>query len=106
MSVPVAVTELFRRLREGARCGRGRVFAAWIGAILLACIGAARAQSASPDVVREGEYLARAGDCVACHTTRGGQPFAVIAFTIRGGRVTELDILADPERLPDIAAVE
>jgi len=37
---------------------------------------------------------------------RGGQPFAVIAFTIRGGRVTELDILADPERLPDIAAVQ
>jgi RNA polymerase sigma-70 factor, ECF subfamily len=38
--------------------------------------------------------------------TREGRPFAVIAFTIRGGRVTELDILADPERLPDLAAVE
>jgi RNA polymerase sigma-70 factor (ECF subfamily) len=36
---------------------------------------------------------------------REGQPFAVIAFTIRGGRVTELDILADPERLPDLDAL-
>ena len=38
--------------------------------------------------------------------SREGRPFAVIAFTIRGGRVTELDILADPERLRDLAAVE
>jgi RNA polymerase sigma-70 factor (ECF subfamily) len=35
---------------------------------------------------------------------REGEPFAVIAFTIRRGRVTELDIFADPERLPDLAA--
>jgi RNA polymerase sigma-70 factor, ECF subfamily len=35
---------------------------------------------------------------------RGRKPFAVFAFTIRGGRVTELDILADPERLSDLAA--
>lgn len=27
-------------------------------------------------VVARGEYLARAGDCVACHTARGGQPYA------------------------------
>ncbi|KGT92280.1 alcohol dehydrogenase [Erwinia typographi] len=26
--------------------------------------------------LRRGEYLARAGDCVACHTKAGGQPFA------------------------------
>ncbi len=31
---------------------------------------------ASPDLVRRGEYLARAGDCIACHTTAGGRPFA------------------------------
>jgi RNA polymerase sigma factor (sigma-70 family) len=37
---------------------------------------------------------------------RDDQPFAVIAFTIRGGRVTELDILADPDRLPDLVVVE
>ncbi|MFE8644933.1 c-type cytochrome [Sphingomonas sp. NCPPB 2930] len=31
---------------------------------------------ASPDQVRRGAYLARAGDCIACHTTAGGRPFA------------------------------
>ncbi|MFV0549985.1 MAG: cytochrome c [Limnobaculum xujianqingii] len=27
-------------------------------------------------LIKQGEYLARAGDCVACHTASGGQPFA------------------------------
>ncbi|WP_414695289.1 c-type cytochrome [Paraburkholderia sp.] len=27
-------------------------------------------------LVAHGEYLARAGDCIACHTTQGGKPFA------------------------------
>ncbi|MFD3806151.1 sigma-70 family RNA polymerase sigma factor [Streptomyces sp. NPDC058611] len=29
----------------------------------------------------------------------GGRPLSVMAFTIRGGRITALDILTDPERL-------
>ncbi|MEP7329090.1 MAG: cytochrome c [Betaproteobacteria bacterium] len=33
------------------------------------------AAAASTDVQR-GEYLARVGDCVSCHTANGGQPFA------------------------------
>ena len=32
-------------------------------------------------------------------TAADGQPISVIAFTIRGGRVLEIDILADPSRL-------
>jgi len=38
----------------------------------------------------------------------GDRPFAVLGFTIRRGRITELDILADPDRLAelDLAAVE
>lgn len=28
------------------------------------------------DQARRGEYLARAGNCMGCHTTRGGQPYA------------------------------
>ncbi len=36
---------------------------------------AARAQSPA-DAIRRGEYLARAGDCVACHSAPGGKPFA------------------------------
>jgi RNA polymerase sigma factor (sigma-70 family) len=29
----------------------------------------------------------------------GGRPFAVVGFTVRGGRIAEIDILADPARL-------
>src|SRR5260363_60913 len=28
------------------------------------------------ELIRRGEYLARAGDCIACHNTSGGQPVA------------------------------
>jgi mono/diheme cytochrome c family protein len=34
------------------------------------------AETADPALVRQGEYLARAGDCVACHTAKDGKPFA------------------------------
>jgi RNA polymerase sigma factor (sigma-70 family) len=33
-------------------------------------------------------------------TTRDGEPFSVGAYTVRGGRIVEIDFLADPERLP------
>jgi RNA polymerase sigma-70 factor (ECF subfamily) len=32
-------------------------------------------------------------------TFRRGQPFSVMGFTIRGGKIVEIDILADPARL-------
>ncbi len=32
--------------------------------------------ASDPAVVKQGEYLARAGDCVACHTNPGGKLFA------------------------------
>ena len=32
-------------------------------------------------------------------TIRNGRPFALVGFTIQGGKIAELDILADPERL-------
>ncbi len=28
------------------------------------------------DLIKRGEYLAKAGDCIACHTTPGGKPYA------------------------------
>ncbi|MBC7683371.1 MAG: cytochrome c, partial [Ferruginibacter sp.] len=31
---------------------------------------------ASPEQLARGAYLARAGNCAACHTTRGGTPYA------------------------------
>jgi RNA polymerase sigma factor (sigma-70 family) len=35
-------------------------------------------------------------------STRAGQPFSVGAFTVRGGKIVEIDILADPERLAQL----
>ena len=37
---------------------------------------------ASSEMIARGAYLARAGNCMACHTTRGGEPYA-------GGRAIE-----------------
>jgi hypothetical protein len=31
--------------------------------------------------------------------TRDGEPFSVMACTVRDGRIAEMNILADPERL-------
>jgi len=33
-----------------------------------------------------------------------GRPFAVMGFTISGGRIVEIDAIADPERVQRIAA--
>jgi alcohol dehydrogenase (quinone), cytochrome c subunit len=44
-----------------------------------AALMAAAAHAADPsnaDLVKRGEYLARAGDCIACHTANDGKPFA------------------------------
>jgi hypothetical protein len=37
-----------------------------------------------------------------------GRPFAVLGFTIGSGKIVEIDILADPERLNrlDLSAIE
>lgn len=34
------------------------------------------AEGVDAQLVARGEYLARAADCAACHTAKGGQPFA------------------------------
>jgi RNA polymerase sigma-70 factor, ECF subfamily len=36
--------------------------------------------------------------------TRRGRPFAVMAFTVAGGRITEIDVIADSERVARVAA--
>lgn len=43
------------------------------GAAFILAVGVARADDL--DLLKRGEYLARAGDCIACHTAPGGQPF-------------------------------
>lgn len=37
---------------------------------------AAETLQSTPELVQRGEYLARVGNCMACHTTQGGAPFA------------------------------
>jgi hypothetical protein len=32
-------------------------------------------------------------------STRNGEPFSIGGVTVRGGKIVEIDILADPERL-------
>ncbi|MES2537571.1 MAG: cytochrome c [Pseudomonadota bacterium] len=53
--------------------------------------------NAAEQVLR-GQYLARAGDCMACHTTRGGTPYA-------GGRAiaTPFGNIHSPNITPDVA---
>lgn len=48
-------------------------------AILLIALTLARSAKpidAQQTQVQRGEYLARAGDCISCHTATGGQPLA------------------------------
>jgi mono/diheme cytochrome c family protein len=58
--------------------------------------GAAVPRSAATQIIERGEYLARAGDCVACHTEPTGRPFA-------GGRAmpTPFGNLYVPNITPD-----
>jgi len=46
-------------------------------AAVIGLFAAASAQAASPpELIAKGEYLARAGNCVSCHSTPEGAPFA------------------------------
>jgi len=90
-----------------------RRLAAWTGALVaVAAVGVmavyfllpgelrpregAPAPNATTQVINKGEYLARAGDCVACHTPPGGKEFA-------GGRAmpTPFGNLYVPNITPD-----
>ena len=41
-------------------------------------------------------------------SSRDGQPFSVIGFTMTGGKITEIDVLLDPDRLRqlDLSALD
>jgi len=55
-----------------------RILASACLGLLAASACAADGSAAPPDgqLIRQGEYLSRAGDCAACHTAPGGKPFA------------------------------
>jgi len=47
-----------------------------LGAFAQVISTVALADDATQQLVRRGEYLARVGDCIACHTASSGKPFA------------------------------
>ena len=71
------------------------VFIAWPRAQMIAS-SAPGAHAATAANIARGAYLAKAGDCMACHTVRGGVPYA-------GGRAIETPFgrLLAPNITPD-----
>ena len=64
----------------------------------LAPASASASQPTGPALVARGEYLARAADCEACHSTPGGQPFAGgRAFALPFGTIYAPNITPDHE---------
>ncbi|MGR8025212.1 cytochrome c, partial [Burkholderia cenocepacia] len=56
------------------------------------------AQSADAALVKRGEYLARAGDCIACHPANGGKPVAGgLKFDTPSGGIYSTNNTTDPK---------
>ncbi|MFC0401873.1 cytochrome c [Paraburkholderia rhizosphaerae] len=90
-----------RALRVRAR--RVRLYTSHAAAALAALTaGASSAYAAGPGadaaLVARGEYLAKAGDCVACHSAPRGKPFAGgLPMTTPMGRIYSTNITPDPD---------
>jgi len=71
-----------------------RTLLALAGSTLLAF----SAQAEEAELIRNGEYLARAADCVACHSSPGGKPFAGgVEFKLPFGSLFTPNITPDRE---------
>ena len=69
-----------------------------LGAAALWLASAASAPLGAQSLVERGEYLARAGDCVSCHTASGGPPFAGgLRIDTPFGYMLTPNITPDPE---------
>ncbi len=68
----------------------------WLNVRDEAPLGQADASRTSPELIAQGAYLARAGNCAGCHTVRGGAPYA-------GGRgmATPFGTVFAPNLTPD-----
>ncbi len=74
------------------------VLAAWC--LLIGAADAIAQQRPPPDaaLLARGEYLARAGDCIACHTAREGKTFAGgLAMKTPFGTLYTSNITPDPQ---------
>jgi mono/diheme cytochrome c family protein len=73
-----------------------RIFFAALAASVLVPFAALPSGARADDLIERGRYLARAADCVACHTAPGGQPFAGSrAFTLPFGTLYSPNITPD-----------
>ena len=64
---------------------------------LLGSFSAVGAEDDQQALIKQGEYLARTGDCVACHTVKGGKPFAGgLAMETPIGTIYSTNITPDP----------
>lgn len=60
--------------------------------------GAGRVVASDAATIARGAYLARIGDCAACHTTRGGVPFAGgRGFSTDYGTIYSSNLTPDPQ---------
>lgn len=82
----------------------GLVVAAWLFhaqgglAPLRVPVGEPWPGSADPEQIAQGAYLARIGNCLTCHTTRGGTPYAGgRAFRSEYGVLYSGNLTPDPE---------
>jgi mono/diheme cytochrome c family protein len=64
--------------------------------VLLSCLSTASQAQQTP--TNKGEYLARAGDCVACHSAKGGKAFAGgLKMGTPMGAIYSTNITPDPD---------
>lgn len=77
-----------------------RLLAQLLAAIcmLLSCAGSSSHAQETQTPTSKGEYLARAGDCVACHSAKGGKAFAGgLKMGTPMGAIYTTNITPDPE---------
>lgn len=92
-TLPAARRSTLWRLRAGA------LMLGMLGALAGSLFaGAAHAATADQQLIRQGEYLARAGDCIACHSAAGGTPFAGgLSMATPIGKVYSTNITPDKQ---------
>ncbi|MGH8674350.1 MAG: c-type cytochrome [Burkholderiales bacterium] len=61
-------------------------------------LASAQPRAGRPEQIARGEYLARIGDCLACHTVRGGEAYAGgLGIPTPFGKLFSPNITPDPE---------
>jgi mono/diheme cytochrome c family protein len=90
---------ILRLSLAGAALAGAAMLGLYAASSLRAPVQAQEAAAPAPSaLVQRGEYLAKAADCVACHTAHGGKPFAGgLPFKLPFGTMYATNITADRE---------